>query len=77
MSSTQAHPLLDGVSAICDQHCTSSQRSGLFEELYKRIRENWNLYRELDRWPTPDKNRVLRVAPKFTAHPTKDREKQL
>jgi hypothetical protein len=77
MTSIPIHPLLDGVSAICDQYRTTSQRSGLFEELYKRIRENWNQHRKLDRWPTPHKNWVLRLAPKFTSHPTKNREKQL
>jgi hypothetical protein len=76
MNSIPDHPLLDGIRTLCEQHRTSSQRSGLFEGLYKRIHENWKLYRELDRWPMPDKNWVLRVAPKFTAHPTKDREKQ-
>ncbi len=77
MNSTQVHPLLDGVNAICDRYRTLSQRAGLFEELYKRIRENWNRHREPDRWPTPDKNWVLRVAPEFTAHPTQHKEKQL
>jgi hypothetical protein len=33
MTSIPIHPLLDGVSAICDQYRTTSQRSGLFEEL--------------------------------------------
>jgi hypothetical protein len=37
MKSDQFHPLLDGVSAICDRHRTSSQRSGLFEELYNLL----------------------------------------
>jgi hypothetical protein len=45
--------------------------------LYKRIRENWNQHREPGRWPTPDKNWVLRVAPEFTKHPTQHLEKQL
>jgi hypothetical protein len=77
MNSILVHPLLDGVSAIGEKYRIISQRSGLFEELYERIRENWNRHRELDRWPTPDKNWVLRVAPKFTSHPINNREKQL
>jgi hypothetical protein len=77
MNSAPVHPILEGVPSICDRYRTLPQRSGLFEEMYKRIRENWNLHRELDRWPTLDKNWVLRVAPEFTKHPTQHLEKQL
>jgi hypothetical protein len=45
--------------------------------LYDRIRENWNPRREPDRWPNPNKNWVLRVAPIFEEHPTQRIEKQL
>lgn len=76
MNSVPVHPLLEGVQSICARYRTFPQRSGLFEELYKRIRENWNRHREPDRWPT-DKNWVSRVAPEFTKHPTQRREKQL
>jgi hypothetical protein len=77
MNSVPVHPLLEGVQIICDRYRSLPQRSGLFEEMYKRIRENWNRHREADRWPTPEKNWVLRVAPEFTKHPTQHLEKQL
>lgn len=77
MNSVPVHPLLEGVQSICDRYRTLPQRSGLFEQLYERIRENWTRHREPDRWPTPDKNWVLRVAPEFTEHPTQHIEKQL
>jgi hypothetical protein len=77
MSSVPVHPLLEGVQSICDRYRPLAQRSGLFEELYKRIRENWNRHREPDRWPTPDKNWVLRVEKGYTPHPTQRLEKQL
>ena len=71
------HPLLDGVQSICDRYRVLPDRSGLFDELYERIRENWNRHREPDRWPNPNKNWVLRVAPIFKEHPTQRIEKQL
>jgi len=71
------HPLLEGVQNICDHYRTLPQRSGLFKELYERIRGNWIRNREQDRWPTVDKNWVLRVAEDFTYHPTQRIEKQL
>ncbi|MBZ5658850.1 MAG: hypothetical protein LAO08_00440 [Acidobacteriia bacterium] len=77
MNPVPDHPLLDGVQSICDRYRTLPQRSGLFEQLYERIRENWTRHREPDRWPNPDKNWILRVAPKFTEHPTQRIEKQL
>ena len=77
MNPVPVHPLLDGVQSICDRYRTLPQRSGLFEQLYESIRENWTRHREPDRWPNPDKNWVLRVAPKFTEHPTQRIEKQL
>jgi hypothetical protein len=77
MNFVPVHPLLEGVQSICARYRTLPQRTGLFEELYKRIRENWNRHRETDRWPTPDKNWVLRVAPEYTPQPTQRFEKQL
>lgn len=77
MNSVPVHPLLEGIHGVGERYRTLPQRSGLFEEMYKRIRENWNRYREPDRWPTPEKNWVLRLAPDFTAHPTQRLEKQL
>lgn len=77
MNSIPVHPLLDGVQSLCDRYRTLAQRSGLFEDLYQRIRENWIRHRDLNRLPNPEKNWVLRVASKFTAHPTQRIEKQL
>jgi hypothetical protein len=77
MNPAPVHPLLEGVQSICDRYRTLPQRSGLFEELYKCIRENWNRHREPDRWPTTDKNWVLRVALEVTQQPTQRLEKQL
>jgi hypothetical protein len=77
MNPAPIHPLLEGVEAICDRYRTPLQSNRLFEEFYERIRENWTRHREPDRWPTPDKNWVLRVAPEFTEHPTQRLEKQL
>jgi hypothetical protein len=74
---SQVHPLLEGVEVICDRHRTLPERDELFELLYERIRANWTRNRELDRWPTPEKNWVLRVAPEFTQDPTHRLEKQL
>jgi hypothetical protein len=77
MNSIPVHPLLEGVQIICDRYRTLPERSGLFEELYAGIRENWARHREPDRWPTPDKNWVLRVEKGYTPHPTQRLEKQL
>jgi hypothetical protein len=71
------HPLLDGVQSASDRYRALPDRSGLFEQLYERIRDNWNRHREPDRWPNPKKNWVLRVAPIFKEHPTQRIEKQL
>jgi hypothetical protein len=53
------------------------ERDGLFELIYECIRANWFRYREPDRWPTPSKNWVLRVASEFTYDPSQRFEKQL
>src|ERR1700680_3795154 len=77
MNPTSIHPLIEGVQSICDRYRILPQRSGLFEQLYERIRENRNRHREPDRWPNPNKNWVLRVARIFKEHPTQRIEKQL
>jgi hypothetical protein len=77
MNSCVVHPVIEGVDAIYELYRRFPQRDGLFEDLYQRIRENWMRYREPDRWPTPGKNWVLRVAPEVTRHPTQRLEKQL
>jgi len=73
----ELHPLLEGLDLLCHRYYSVADRSGLFNELFERIRTNWTRYREPDRWPTPDKNWILRVAPKFTQEPNKHFEKQL
>ncbi len=57
-------------------HSCWHRGDGLFEQLYRRLRNNWLRYREPDRWPTP-KNWVLRVAPQYTSDPNSRVEKQL
>jgi hypothetical protein len=73
----QVHPLIEGIELICDRHRSLPNRSGVFECLYEQIRRNWMRYREPDRWPTPDKNWVSRVAPDYTQDPYHRLEKQL
>ena len=70
------HPLIEGISALCDRHRQLTERDGLFELLYQRIRTNWIQNREPDRWPTPS-NWVLRLAPEFTHDASRRLEKQL
>jgi hypothetical protein len=53
------------------------ERDELFEALYQQIRTNWIQNRKPGRWPTADKNWVLRVAPEFTQDPNHRLEKQL
>jgi len=74
---SQVHPLLEGLEKIYDRHRAGPDLDGLFESLYEQIRTNWARHREPDRWPTTEKNWVLRVAPDFTRHPTHRLEKQL
>jgi hypothetical protein len=71
------HPLIEGVDALWNRHSVLPESNHLFELLYERICANWSRNRELERWPTPEKNWVLRVAPEFTLDPTKRLEKQL
>ena len=71
------HPLIEGVDALWSRHRVLPERDDLFELLYERICANWSRNRELDRWPTPEKNWVLRVAPKFTPDPARRLGKQL
>ncbi len=73
----RVHPLLDGVDTIGDHYRCNVDWDGLFESLYEKIRGNWLTQREPERWPTPDKNWVLRTAPKFTSDPFHRFEKQL
>jgi hypothetical protein len=74
---TSVHPLLEEIDALWNRHRMLPERDDLFELLYERIRDNWSRNRELDCWPTPEKNWVLRVAPKFTPDPARRLEKQL
>ncbi|MGH9648443.1 MAG: hypothetical protein ACRD4E_16690, partial [Bryobacteraceae bacterium] len=53
-----------------------TERDGLFELLYERIRKNWIQNREPNRWPTSS-NWVLRLAPEFTHDASRRFEKQL
>jgi|SRR5579872_132200 len=71
------HPLLDGIEAICSEYRRLDDRVGLFNRIYEGIRTNWIRYREPDRWPTTDKNWVLRVAREYTYDPIRRHEKQL
>jgi hypothetical protein len=74
---SQIHPLIEGVEALWQQHLTLPEHGDLFELLYDQIRANWTRNREVDRWPTPEKNWVFRVMPEFTADPIRRHEKQL
>lgn len=74
---SRIHPLIEGIDAIGDHYRALSECDGLFESIYERIRANWLAKREPDRWPTPTKNWVLRVAPEFTPDPSHRLEKQL
>jgi hypothetical protein len=74
---SRIHPLLEGVETLCERHRMLPEPGNLFELLYNQIRTNWARNREADRWPTPEKNWVLRVAPEFTHDPTRRLEKQL
>lgn len=71
------HPLVEGIDAIRNRYRMLPECDGLFGSLYKLIFENWTNNREPDRWPTPSKNWVLRVAPEYKKHPTQRLEKQL
>jgi len=73
----ETHPLVEGVDLLCERYSGVADCSGMFQELYELIRTNWMRYREPDRWPTSDKNWVLRVAPTYTADPNHRIEKQL
>ena len=71
------HPLLDGIEAMGSEYRRLDDRVGLFNRIYEGIRTNWIRYREPDRWPTTDKNWVLRVAREYTHDPIRRHEKQL
>jgi hypothetical protein len=69
------HRLIEGVEEMCARYRPRLQRDGLFNDIYRQIRQNW-LRREPGRWPS-DKNWELRVERQFTPNPTHRREKQL
>lgn len=73
---TAIHPLLEGIDAIGARSFALPDKRGLFSQIFEQIRSNWISNRAEDRWPSQS-NWVLRLAPEFTQHPTKYREKQL